>query len=438
MMKDPTENHEGKTTIDLAAIQAKLASGQGAQAWRSLGELAGTAEFQEFLHKEFPRETGWVKNLSRRGFLKLLAAPLALAGLSACLPQPQERILPYADQAPERIVPGRPLYFATAMEMDGYAQGLLVESHMGRPTKVEGNPLHPASLGATDAFAQASILCLYDPDRAQVVSSRGQIRTWDAFLEGFTRAIDAQRGGQGAGLRLLSGTITSPTLAAQARSLLEPCPQAVWYQYDPAGRDEVRAGAQMAFGEVVQTRYRFDRANVILSLDNNFASQEPGSLRYLREFAGRRQISAVQAAGQEGGGAAGSQIGEGTAELNRLYIIESTVTPLGAFADHRLPVQAVQVEGLARLLAEQLGVQVSSGAPALPEEYQVWIKTVAEDLQANQGQSLVLAGPQQPPVVHALVHAINAAWATPGKPCFTPIQSRPSRLTSWLGLRAGG
>lgn len=186
MNSDP---HPEKKPLDLAAIRAKLAAQAGKRSWTSLEELAESTEFLEFLHREFPRETSWVKSLNRRDFLKLLAAPLALAGLSACIPQPVELIMPYVE-APEEVIPGQPLYFATALEMNGYARGVLVESHEGRPIKVEGNPLHPDSLGATDAFTQASILTLYDPDRAQAVTHRGQIRTWESFQAELLQALE--------------------------------------------------------------------------------------------------------------------------------------------------------------------------------------------------------------------------------------------------------
>src|SRR2546425_12912240 len=253
--------------LDLATIRARLSAVQGRQYWRSLETRAETEGFEEFLHREFPRQAAeWQGGVSRRQFLQLMGASLALAGLSAGTSRPPGTIVPYV-RAPEEIVPGKPLFFATAMSLGGFATGLLVESHLGRPTKIEGNPTHPASLGATDAFAQASILTLYDPDRSQVVSNAGRISTWNAFLTAINDDLEAERLSGGAGLRILTETVTSPTLANQLRQLLARFPNAKWHQYEPVNRDNVHAGDRLAFGTDVNTIYRFENADVILSLD---------------------------------------------------------------------------------------------------------------------------------------------------------------------------
>ncbi|MBI1927200.1 TAT-variant-translocated molybdopterin oxidoreductase, partial [Candidatus Poribacteria bacterium] len=278
-----------KEHLDLPAIRARLAAVKGQQYWRSLEELAETEEFQDFLHREFPRQASELDTVSRREFLKLMGASLALAGLSACTRQPTEKIVSYV-QAPEALVPGKPLFFATALLLGGIASGVLVESHEGRPTKIEGNPEHPASLGATDAFAQAAVLTLYDPERSQVVSNAGRISIRDAFLTTLNTQLAAQRLSKGAGLRILTETITSPTLAHQLRELLTQFPSAKWHQYEPVNHDNALAGARLAYGESIDTRYRFDRANVILSLDADFLFNVPGSLRYARDFATKRRV----------------------------------------------------------------------------------------------------------------------------------------------------
>jgi len=312
-------SNDRKDPIDIASIRAKLAATKGQQYWRSLEELAGTKEFDEMLHREFPRQASeWPTTLDRRSFLKLMAASLALAGLSSCGVQPQEKIVPYV-KMPEGLVPGVPMMFATAFVMGGYAQGALVRSFEGRPTKVEGNPAHPASLGATDIFMQASILTLYDPDRSQVLTRRGLVSPWETFVDEIGPALDAQLALKGSGLRILTETITSPTLASQCQALLQRFPEAQWHQYEAASRDNVREGAKLAFGSYLDTYYRIDAADVILSLDSDFLCFGPASLRYAREFASRRNP------------------GAGENAMNRLYVAESSGTNTGATADHRIP-----------------------------------------------------------------------------------------------------
>ena len=293
-----------KELLDLEKIQSHLAKSQGRQYWRSLEELAEMEEFQEFLQREFPQHASeWTDQVSRRNFLKLMGASLALAGLTACSGQPPEKIVPYIE-APEEVIPGKSLFFATAMPLGGYATGVLVQSTLGRPTKIEGNPDHPASLGATDSFVQASILTLYDPDRSKSVTNAGTASNWEAFLNDLQPQLERQRANNGAGLRILTETVTSPTLASQLEALLAEFPSANWYQYEPINRDNVYAGAQLAFGEPVEPVYRFDQADVILSLDADFLVNSPGRVRYARDFAGRRRVNE-----------------SGVNNLNRLYAI---------------------------------------------------------------------------------------------------------------------
>src|SRR5574341_1402813 len=325
----------GPGQLDLAAIRERLAGARGKLYWRSLEELAESEAFQEFLHREFPRHASeWVDPVTRREFLRVMGASLALAGLGACTRQPDEKIVPYV-RAPEEIVPGRPLFFATAMPLRGFANGVLVESHMGRPTKVEGNPEHPASLGATDAFAQAAVLGLYDPDRSQVIRNIGEIRPWKAFVDAIGVALDGQRERQGAGLRFLTETITSPTLAQQLSSLVQQLPRARWHQYEPVSRDNARAGALLAFGEAVEAQYRFENAEVIVSLDADFLACGPGSVRYTRDFTRRRAQRT----------------------MNRLYVVETMPSVTGAKADHRLALRAGDIEALTRRLAAAVSVR---------------------------------------------------------------------------------
>jgi len=296
----PREN-----TLDLATVRARLQSRSGKQYWRTLEELSGDPQFEELLHREFPRQASeWDESVDRRDFLKLMAASLALAGISGCGRAPEEHIVPYVKQ-PEGMVPGRPQFYATAMPFSADAIGLLVESHEGRPTKIEGNPDHPSSLGATDAFAQASILNLYDPDRAQTATYLGEIRAWSGFLDAAQSLAAAIKSTSGAGFRILTGIVTSPTLAAQIQSLLTLYPQAKWHQWEPADSDGMREGGKLAFGRYVNTVYRPERAEVILSLDSDFLASGPGHIRYMKEFYRRRKLDQFAEADRAGAELAG-------------------------------------------------------------------------------------------------------------------------------------
>ena len=307
--------------MDFSAIRSRLAGSEGRLYWRSLGELADTAQFREYLHREFPEQASqWNDPKGRRQFLKLMSASLALAGVSACTKQPNEKIIPYVRQ-PEDLVPGRPLFFATAIPVGGVAAPVLVESHEGHPTKVEGNPQHPASLGSTDIFAQAAILNLYDPDRAKIVLFRGDVRGWGEFLTAAKNALSDQKGKGGAGIRFLTETITSPCAADQIRNIHQAYPQEMWHQGDGFPRG---VGA-----EATDAIYHFDKADVVVSLDADFLSCGPGSVRYSRDFAIRRRAG-VDAEHAEPGQPAAGELQETPAGMNRLYAIESTPTLTGA------------------------------------------------------------------------------------------------------------
>ena len=383
---------------NLQEIREKLASEDGPRYWRSLEELAGDPSFQEQVKREFPKGASeWLEGFSRRGFLQLMGASLALAGLTSCTKQPLEPIVPYVRQ-PEELVPGRPLFFATAMEMGGHARPLLVESHEGRPTKVEGNPDHPASLGGSDIFSQASVLDLYDPDRSPAVTYLGEIRSYPSFLGAMQSQLAAQRLSKGAGLRFLTRTVVSPTLADQLQTVLQAFPQAKWHQYEAVNRDNARAGAMMAFGEPVETQYRLAEADVVLSLDADFLYPTfPGAVRYARDWASRRRP-------------------ESERPMGRLYVAETTFTPTGGKADHRLPLRQAELEQFARAVAKQLGVNAAGGATSGLAS--TWLPALVKDLQQHRGNCLVIAGEYQPPAVHALAHAMNAALGNVGRTVF--------------------
>jgi len=371
--------------VELAGVTRRLAGATGRRYWKSLEEIADSPGFLEFLHREFPEQASTFDDpKGRREFLSLMGASLALAGLTGCTRQPPETIHPYVKQ-PEGLVPGRPLFFATAVSHDGFARGVLVESHEGRPTKIEGNPEHPASLGATDVFGQAAVLGLYDPDRSQTVRYYGEVRTWAQFRAALSDALAQQAARQGAGLRILTGTVTSPTLAAQMQAVLAELPGAKWTSYEAAGRDNSRAGAVLAFGEAVEAHPRFEAADVVLSLEADFVGGGPASLRLVREYARRRKLSDAAPA------------------LNRLYVVEGSPSLTGAVADHRLSLRSSAIEGFARAVAAGLGLPVEGAA----RDHADWVGPLAGDLRAAGPRALVIAGEGQPPAVHALAHAMN-------------------------------
>jgi molybdopterin-containing oxidoreductase family iron-sulfur binding subunit len=381
---------------DIGALRARLEETRGREYWRSLEAVSQTPEFQEYLHREFPQNASeWLDPVGRRGFLKLMSASLALAGVSACTRQPYEEIVPYVRQ-PEELVPGKPLFYATAMPFAGSGAGVLVESHEGRPTKIEGNPDHPSSRGATDLFAQASVLNLYDPDRSRTLTNLGDIRPFSAFVSAVRDMLAAQQGKGGAGFRLMTETIASPTLAAQIRELLQVYPQGKWIQWEPVGRHNAREGSRMAFGDYVETQYAFDKADVVFSLDADFMCTGAAGIKHARAFAARRRVSSEHQ------------------QPVRFYAVESNPTPSGSKADHRLPMRASQIEAFARAVAAQVGV-AGAGASQLPEAANKWIASLVKDLQAARGRSIVVAGDYQPPVVHALAHAMNAALGNVGQ-----------------------
>ncbi len=383
-----------KGKLDLDSLRAQIdEAGQkaGPEYWRSLEELAGSPAFQEALHREFPKGASeWVDSVSRRGFLKVMGASMALAGMTGCVRLPLEPIVPYVRQ-PEDVIPGRPQFYATAMTLGGYASPLLVESHLGRPTKIEGNDKHPASLGGTDIFAQAHVLGLYDPDRSQSVVSMGDQRSWQSFLTAIRGPLSAQKALQGAGIRILTPTISSPTLADQLRGFLKIYPQAKWHVYEPVNRDNVLEGAKLAFGQPVETRYDFEKADVIVSLDADFLyAGFPGNVRYIRDFAKRRNPDG---------------------KMNRLYVIESGMTTTGAKADHRWPVRASWIENLAEQIHREQARQGGSPIGGRTGDY----GAVIRDLLSNPGASIVIPGDHLLPSTHALIHEVNARLGNVGK-----------------------
>jgi MoCo/4Fe-4S cofactor protein with predicted Tat translocation signal len=412
--------------LDLGAVRERLRGKKGDELWRSLDELGDTPEFREFLHREFPRQASELSlaadgadgadgGVSRRNFLKLTSASLALAGMTACTRQPVEKIVPYVEQ-PEQIVPGKPLFFATTSRLGGYGTGVLAESHMGRPTKIEGNPDHPASLGATDIFAQASVLTLYDPERSQSILKNGRIDKWSNFIAEIGSKVRALEALGGEGVRILTGDITSPTELGLLDTLMTRLPQARWVRWEPAGDHNTAAGSRRAFGAPYSARYDLTRARVVVALESDFLSCGSGHIRYARDFTAGRKVRKSS-----------------EPVMNRLYAVESTPTSTASLADHRLQVPPAQVEVMAALLATRLGVAgaaVPAGTPA-DTRLAKWADEVARDLRAAApGSTLVAVGEGASPAAHVLGHAMNQALGNVGS---TVVYTEPVARSGQTG-----
>src|ERR1700733_7161283 len=418
-MTDNPASDNDKPVLDLDKIRARLESAQGPLYWKSLEELAETKEFQAYLDDELvDRTPNWLDADHRRNFLKLAAASLAMVGVTACTKQPKEVIVPYVRQ-PEEFIPGVPLYYATAMQMGGVGTGLLATSYLGRPTKIEGNPDHPGSLGASDYFHQASILTMYDPDRAQAVTRQGLLASWVAF-QGEVEARRESAKLNGDGLRILTETVTSPTLTAGINAVLKDLPGAKWHQYEVGGRNSANQGAMLAFGRPVNTIYNFGQADAIVSIGADFLACGPGNLRHARQCADKRRVQSNvthtpqpkedwQEGYQEGSSAPRANQSasyatenrgpvvlpaqvqaEGKAPsettMNRLYVVEPSPSPTASMADQHFVLPASQIESWASDLAAALGLGGQSSGKNKE------IAAIARDLQAHKGTSLVISG----------------------------------------------
>jgi Fe-S-cluster-containing dehydrogenase component len=349
-------------------------------------------------------------DLTRRDFIQWMSALSALLTTTGCIRQPLEKVIPYAKE-PERIIPGRPLFFATAMPWDGYGIGILAESHMGRPTKLEGNESHPASLGSSDAVTQAAILGLYDPDRSQSYTFNDKIVPWKRIVSQIKYNVDTA-GGKGPGsVRLLTSTVTSPSLADQIETLLKNDPRYRWHQHQPVSRDNAKAGSQMSFGAIYDANYNLARANTLVSFDCDFLSSLAGRLRYSRDWSQRRQ-----------GGYKGHSL-----PMNRMYVVESSPSLVGGVADHRIDVAPSEVAKYLIAVAKGLGLQVPDRGE-IPAAHQSFVSGVIADLKKSGGESLVLVGESQPAALHALAHAINETLGSVDKTVFysEPVEARPT------------
>ena len=371
----------------------------GPKYWRSLDELTATPGFQAQMQREFPEGASELNGVDRRQFLKIMAASFALGGLGlAGCRRPEKHILPYG-RSVEQVIQGLPLYFATAMPLRGSAIPLLAETHQGRPTKLEGNPSYAPHGGASSLHAQASVLDLYDPERA-TAHMRGDKQLDVASVNELLARIgrDAAANG-GAGLAFLAEQSSSPTRARLVAQLRRQFPQATWAEYEPVADQPPAEAARAAFGEDVKPVYRFAKAARILSLDADFLHSESGSLYFAREFSKARRVNSK----------------EDAERMNRLYVAESGFTLTGSMADHRLRVASSHILALAAAIA----VKITGNNTLAPlaqglDVKQEWIDECAADLAAHKGASLVVAGAHQPAQVHAIAYAINAALGNIG------------------------
>jgi MoCo/4Fe-4S cofactor protein with predicted Tat translocation signal len=396
----------------------------GPKYWRSLDELADTPGFREHLAREFPEGAASMEGVDRRQFMRLMAASFALGGLGlAGCRRPESHILPYGKSV-EYTVPGLPLYFATAMPLRKAAIPLLAETHQGRPTKIEGNPSYLPHGGASSLLAQASVLDLYDPERA-TAHTKGGTTLSNAQVNDLLAAINKTYAGNGEGLAFLADESASPTRARLVAKLKKVFPRAIWAEYEPVQDEPPVEAAQAAFGKNVKPVYRFAAAQRIVSIDADFFHAEAGALYYARDFAKGRRVTKKDD------------------PMNRLYVAESGFSLTGSMADHRLRLASSHMLAFAAALANKvLGTSAyAEQAKGLefPKQDQ-WLEKCAEDLLAHRGTSLVVAGAHQPAAVHVLVNAINAHLGNIGKTVdFVAVEpSEASTISALASAIKGG
>lgn len=373
----------------------------GPRYWRSLDELVETPGFQEKLAQEFPEGASNLNGVDRRSFFKLMAASFALGGmgLATGCRRPEANILPYGKSV-EGIIPGMPQYYATAFPLRGAALPLLAETHQGRPTKLEGNPTYQPYGGASSLLAQASVLDLYDPDRATTHTTGGAASTVIAMRDKLSAIHTAAAANGGAGLAILAESSSSPSRLRLAKALKKKLPKALWAEYDAVIDTPPVAAAKAAFGKNVKPLYRFAKAKRIVAIDADFFHAESGALGYARDFAKGRKVLKAQD------------------PMNRLYAVESAFTLTGSMADHRLRLASSHMLGFAAALLAQLSGQSSVARLAQGLDFKdkdQWLAACADDLKSHRGECLVVAGADQPAQVHALVYAINAFLGNIGK-----------------------
>ena len=381
----------------------------GKKYWSSLDALAKVPAFKNLIEREFPEGAAELNDgVSRRHFLQIMGASSALAGvgLAGCR-RPEQHLVPFT-RGVEWSIPGKPLFYSSSMPTRNGAIPIIVTTHDGRPTKIEGNPLHPASNGATNAFAQASILNLYDPDRAKAFRYMGEKTDASAFVSDLDEMIKAAAANGGAGLAFLLEDNNSPTRERLRAEIAAKFPKALWSVYEPAVSDDVAAASSAAFGPGLKVSSAFDKADVILAIDSDFLGGVEGTVEGIRAFSSRRRVS-----------------GPGD-KMNRLYAVENRFTVTGGMADHRLRCPASHLGAFTLELAEKIAsltgdADLKKLCAAVPKPQgeakftEGWVTGVAEDLASAKGASLVVAGPRLPAEVQLLVHGINSALGNLGK-----------------------
>ena len=370
--------------------------------WRSLAQKEGAPRDRSFENREFAEGVSEApQGVSRRTMLTLMGASLSLAGLTACR-RPVEKIVPFVT-APEDLLPGVARHYATTMPFGRSAYGLVVESHEGRPTKIEGNELHPSTLGASSPWIQAAILDLYDPDRLQPVQRAGEAVAWGEFEQTWAGLAQTFAANGGQGLAVLTEEFASPTLERLLDAFRARYPQARIVSYGPLGEESAVAGSEQVFGQAYETRCRFDRAAVVLALDSDFLMTDPEAVRHAMQFAEGRRIR-----GEHG-------------SMSRLWSVESALTVTGGNADQRLRLRPGQLAGLLGLLATKLrsgGLALNlpaAGFPAVEGVEPHWVEALAHDLLENRGKSIILAGQGQPAEVHAAAMLLNSSLGNLGE-----------------------
>jgi len=400
-------------------IQHPPARETGRAYWRSVEEYSQTPEFQQWLEKEFPAGASefWGDGVSRRSFLRLMGASMALAGLgmSGCR-RPEAHLVAYA-KTPEWLIPGKALHYATSMPRRRGGAPLLVTTYQGRPVKIEGNPAHPSALGKSDLRSQASILDLYDPDRSKAFLHEGKPAARDEFLAAAAAALQAS--GSGAGVAFLSAEYASPTVSRLRADLLKKFSAATWVTYEPLASAAAAEASRMTLGEGRALRYRTEKAAVLLTLDADILSTEDGGLDVVRGFADGRKLR------------------DSSTPMNRLYVVESRYTLTGSCADHRLRAAASHIPAIASALL----AAVKGEAFTLPEGFdRAWVSEAAADLKAAGSKALVAAGPAQPLAVQLAALAINQALGALGSTLETvavPVASGPGIQDLAAAIRSG-